>query len=1715
MEFPRNQFLFWIDLNDENTVSVPSGILERRFKLVYGDNRPSVCNRIGKKRPKFNPNLEVKNQLTLISDSNNVKIITTDNVGTLIKSDEVTKSSVEQPTTKAVAKKASAIERKHNNNATWNKNSVWNETFSRTELLQWIKSPNAINIIEHLKQQKKNAHKNVITVFLSSPFDGMEEERRIFREEYATELENICAKRGHLLTFVDMRFGITSEMGNNNQTVITCMRGIDEADIVLGFYGARYGSSTLIRKCLEQGYILNPKEEAISDTAIKGTIKIQLPVAAESSFKTSHLDGPNRVYLQIKGIHSASSSDPKSFNLEFLIQSYDELSRTIVLSVDTPQPFVNVKDIAFWACWDYKILEGNGDWLLKDVAVARESYPFLDTMEGKSVTEFEFQHSYIQDNAHTVVSTGIIPKVSMMEGILRKFTLASRFISSNDAVINMVRLDKSIEKFAIQIGMNLRIKNLPLQTIVDWDEENKICRIYPGYKQMILSGLEYKVTVPKRLCGFFFRSENYDAMKVQNNPEESGKWMVENESSLAALQSLKTTIKDCASFSNAVVVDGYTNPKSAAELMYLFLKFSLPGLLINKKFKNANDEKLLHLAYTAIRSRIPSAGRETVIDEIDNAFTTGSSNTVVVYGDEGMGISTVLSWICRKSENVTCLKYFHFVGCHPGCTDLPLMVHRLSKEIADNLEFSQEERYMFSNLSTNKKLSWLFDKVRDSRSSRIFIAIDSLHQIAPEYYDGSSYLPSSLEWLPQIVPDNIFLLVSTSRGRELDKLLSRNYLALECTNLAAEHKKELCENFLQLHLKRLDHNYDPIWSSPATDNPLYLSLLLSDLITSGTWATLKSQILGFLEASNVIELCDKILSRLEKVVDVNENVENGGIVGYILSLIWCSRKGLAEFEILELVKLGWDGNNPLSQRQWLTLRYGLHNMLSDFQGWLTLSQTYIRQAVERRYGLYYRNTVIDLHSILAKYFKIKAEQDHTGGGLDFIPRAQSEMDYHFNCAGLTPPVLVAIRTRPFLPHELGKGHSLLSCVQMKGKQVLLTDPITGRPYCFTGDYAFWSCHNDANPSVDHRISASNASIWKLLGANLLQQAIGAFDVSLFAYGQTGSGKSYTMFGSEDEPGMIYLTCREIFRQLKNQQEQLDISFEIEVSMLEIYNEKVRDLLQFDPVKETCFQCRVLEDENGQTHIKGKKSVPVKSWEEINIIVQQGFSLRATSGTKMNAESSRSHCIFSMTITRSLRNGNSATSKVNLIDLAGSESGKTREALSTAHGANKLLSKEGSSINQSLSVLNNCISALAKKKSFVCFRESKLTHILKDSLCGKGKLIMLTTVSPLAESFTETLSTLNYGKTAKMIDNIGMKQAENKFLAEVMGNAASQIVLESVDKMTFILLRSCGNDTSRGSQLLLDMIQSSGSDAVTQMKIPIPRVEGRVLEIIAEYLREQSTTLKTRDDASIEEWEAEFIERIENTIVTKMSAKDIVPFVIKLLIGSIDMMVPCLRILFKDLLRKMIMRDPSVDTEFLYSSISNGWSSAKRLSKSQKFINKYANQYVSISGDWGYFSRDGDLLKRGRDNQKWFVVGVSEGKCAFRSVDGYYITAYGTCDKFEAYLHQRLYDFGLQISADIVDDLVEEISQHGKLAKEGGSFNISCIKVEKGKPGDDVDNYKPEINQMFEIHSSQLSNRVMITNFCATCWRSAVWSEDVMYSTYNIGTANRDEQILIV
>ena len=307
------------------------------------------------------------------------------------------------------------------------------------------------------------------------------------------------------------------------------------------------------------------------------------------------------------------------------------------------------------------------------------------------------------------------------------------------------------------------------------------------------------------------------------------------------------------------------------------------------------------------------------------------------------------------------------------------------------------------------------------------------------------------------------------------------------------------------------------------------------------------------------------------------------------------------------------------------------------------------------------------------------------------------------------------------------------------------------PKTFAYDRSYWSFDKNA-PHF-----AGQDNLFDDLGTPLLDNAFQGYNNCIFAYGQTGSGKSYSMMGYGKEYGVIPRICQSMFQRIDEIQKDPKLGCTVEVSYLEIYNERVRDLL--NPSNKGNLKVR--EHPSTGPYVEDLAKLVVRSFEEIENLMDEGNKARTVAATNMNETSSRSHAVFTLTLTQKRHDAETSmdtekVSRISLVDLAGSER-------ATSTGATGARLKEGAEINRSLSTLGRVIAALAdvaagklaaKKKgaSLVPYRDSILTWLLKDSLGGNSMTAMIAAISPADVNYEETLGTLRYADSAKRIRN---------------------------------------------------------------------------------------------------------------------------------------------------------------------------------------------------------------------------------------------------------------------------------------------------------------------------------------------------------------------------
>ncbi|XP_054688319.1 kinesin-like protein KIF11 isoform X1 [Grus americana] len=343
-------------------------------------------------------------------------------------------------------------------------------------------------------------------------------------------------------------------------------------------------------------------------------------------------------------------------------------------------------------------------------------------------------------------------------------------------------------------------------------------------------------------------------------------------------------------------------------------------------------------------------------------------------------------------------------------------------------------------------------------------------------------------------------------------------------------------------------------------------------------------------------------------------------------------------------------------------------------------------------------------------------------------------------------IQVVVRCRPFNASERkASSYAVVDCDQARKEVSVRTGGVTDKTSrkTYTFDMVFGA-------------QAKQIDVYRSVVCPILDEVIMGYNCTVFAYGQTGTGKTFTMEGErspneeytwEEDPlaGIIPRTLHQIFEKLTEN----GTEFSVKVSLLEIYNEELFDLL--NPTPDVGERLQMFDDPRNKRGviIKGLEEITVHNKNEVYQILERGAAKRTTAATYMNAYSSRSHSVFSITIhmKETTVDGEELVKigKLNLVDLAGSENiGRS--------GAVDKRAREAGNINQSLLTLGRVITALVERAPHIPYRESKLTRILQDSLGGRTKTSIIATVSPASINLEETLSTLEYAHRAKNIMN---------------------------------------------------------------------------------------------------------------------------------------------------------------------------------------------------------------------------------------------------------------------------------------------------------------------------------------------------------------------------
>uniref|UniRef100_A0A1A8CTI7 plus-end-directed kinesin ATPase n=1 Tax=Nothobranchius kadleci TaxID=1051664 RepID=A0A1A8CTI7_NOTKA len=427
-------------------------------------------------------------------------------------------------------------------------------------------------------------------------------------------------------------------------------------------------------------------------------------------------------------------------------------------------------------------------------------------------------------------------------------------------------------------------------------------------------------------------------------------------------------------------------------------------------------------------------------------------------------------------------------------------------------------------------------------------------------------------------------------------------------------------------------------------------------------------------------------------------------------------------------------------------------------------------------------------------------------------------------------VKVAVRVRPFNSREIGKESKCI--IQMQGNTTTILNPKAPKEPAktFSFDYSYWS-----HTSPEDSCFASQNLVYNDIGKEMLAHAFEGYNVCIFAYGQTGAGKSYTMMGKQEEgqEGIIPMLCEDLFEKINEDNNKEELSYSVEVSYMEIYCERVRDLLN----PKNKGNLRVREHPLLGPYVEDLSKLAVTSYNDIQDLMDSGNKARTVAATNMNETSSRSHAVFNIIFTQKKHemetdNTSEKVSKISLVDLAGSE-----RADSTGAKGTRL--KEGANINKSLTTLGKVISALAeldsapnknkkKKKveSFIPYRDSVLTWLLRENLGGNSRTAMVAALSPADINYDETLSTLRYADRAKQIRC-------NAVINEDPNNRLVRELKEEVARLKDLLYAQGLGDIIEMTNAMTGMSPSPSLSALSSRAASISNLHDRIFSPASE------------------------------------------------------------------------------------------------------------------------------------------------------------------------------------------------------------------------------------------------------------------------------------------
>ncbi|KAF7063263.1 hypothetical protein CFC21_069790 [Triticum aestivum] len=475
-----------------------------------------------------------------------------------------------------------------------------------------------------------------------------------------------------------------------------------------------------------------------------------------------------------------------------------------------------------------------------------------------------------------------------------------------------------------------------------------------------------------------------------------------------------------------------------------------------------------------------------------------------------------------------------------------------------------------------------------------------------------------------------------------------------------------------------------------------------------------------------------------------------------------------------------------------------------------------------------------IHQYMSQYASLESEFKDLKE--KFSEEAKEHKDLYNKLIELKGNIRVFCRCRPLNTEETAEGASMaIDFDSAKDGELIVRGHVSSKKV-FKFDSVF-------NPEEDQEKVFEKT-------APFATSVLDGFNVCIFAYGQTGTGKTFTMEGTEGARGVNYRILDELFRVVKDRHDLFQ--YEITVSALEVYNEQIHDLLLTGSQPSTTTKrLEVRQVAEGVHHVPGLVEARVANMDEAWDVLQTGSKARVVGSTNANEHSSRSHCIHCVMVKgENLMNGERTNSKLWLIDLAGSE----RVAKTDAQGERL---KEAQNINKSLSALGDVISALATKSQHIPFRNSKLTHLLQDSLSGDSKTLMFVQISPNENDVGETLCSLNFASRVRGIE---------------LGQARKQVDVGELSRYKLMVGRAKQDCKSKDAQIksmeetiqsleaknkakdlltmnLQDKIKELESQLLVERKIARQHVDNKIAQDVERKQQQQQQSHKMEENST--------------------------------------------------------------------------------------------------------------------------------------------------------------------------------------------------------------------------------------------------------------------------